>query len=77
MRIFKNKKEFILKYSIPAIGIPTGFITGNVIYIINKEGLVDYFITIEYLIQILFFIVFMGFGFGFLWGNAMWKKFNK
>jgi uncharacterized membrane protein YoaK (UPF0700 family) len=76
MRKYNSKKEFIKKYSIPVFGIPTAFITGNLVFIVDNKEILKYFLTWEYLFQIIFFVVFMGIMAGYLWGNMMWRKFE-
>ena len=74
---FKTKSEFIRKIGIFVIGVPKAFITGITIYILLDNNILKYFLTWEFLFHIIFFTTIGGLVYGYLWGEAIWRRYVK
>ena len=72
---FNSRKEFLIRFSIPLVGIPWGIITALFLDIIYREGF-DYLISWKFLVLFFAFIL-GGIVFGLTWGITLWPRFKK
>jgi hypothetical protein len=70
---YKTFKEFYWKRSLPAIGLPWGFMTGIIYAIIQNKDVLKYFTSWQTLFLIGMFIL-AGFLLAYTYGKSLWKR---
>lgn len=70
-----DKKTFIIKHGILQFGLPTLIVTGIIVFLKHHQWEVSSFLSIEFLIMLLFYSI-AGIVAGILLGNIYWSRFN-